>query len=740
MRSSNGFSKAIYVTACAVLNLSSLTLAQQAVSPDEARIDSASVDQVHVVPPRVISGMVPVVTTVDVIAEQEALRSGVAAPYHVTRSDVFVSAGTFTDFTRFLLVLPGVVWNSDASNDLIVRGGHPSENLYVVDGIEVPNINHISLEGTSGGFTSMIDTSSIDSVDMKSGVYDARYSSRLSSLISIQTRDVGPRSHADELNIGIAGMGGFLERSLGRAGIFISAHRSTLNMVTKDIGLNGTPVYSNGMARVEWSPGERDKVSVLSVNGADSINITPCAGDAGETLNVDTQYDGLRSTEGVVWQHVHRPEVVSTITGSFSTQGQNVGQQMQDLNGQYSNFEPSNHCIALMYTAIYKEKTHDRVGTLGYGVQVDKGGWLLSAGAVGRVTSLDYSVNQPVGQLSPFNASTTPQDVTNFVRNLSVGESGTYAEATGHPVKRWTTTAGVRFETFALLDAHLLEPRGSVAFQLNEHQTLSAEYGRSSQLPSYINLLSYPQNAHLRPVQAEQFSVGADLWRGSHATISLQAYHKRYSDEPVSTEYPSLMLANMVTTLGQTFVWLPLKSGGRGVSQGLEMLLRSAWPSRIRLLSSVTYSRTRYRAQDGVSRSGNFDIPLVGNLLATVSLPRAIRLNLRDTYASGRPYTPFDVSLSEAQFRGIYDLTLVNGRRGPSYNRLDIEASRDFRIGKGLLNLYGGVDNVLGRQNFLGYQWLDRCPLGSTCNGNGAPMLATYQMPLLPAVGMRFQF
>jgi len=47
------------------------------------------------------------------------------------------------------------------------------------------------------------------------------------------------------------------------------------------------------------------------------------------------------------------------------------------------------------------------------------------------------------------------------------------------------------------------------------------------------------------------------------ATVSLETYRKRYGNEPVSTEYPSLMLANMVDTLGQQFVWLPLKSGGR---------------------------------------------------------------------------------------------------------------------------------------------------------------------------------
>ena len=62
-------------------------------------------------------------------------------PYNVTRDEVLSSAGTWGDFSRFLQILPSVVWNTDMSNDVLVRGGNPSENLYVVDGIEVPNIN-----------------------------------------------------------------------------------------------------------------------------------------------------------------------------------------------------------------------------------------------------------------------------------------------------------------------------------------------------------------------------------------------------------------------------------------------------------------------------------------------------------------------------------------------------------------------------------------------------------------------
>jgi len=93
----------------------------------------------------------PFKTSVEVNAARQTLEDGLAVPYHITQSEILSSAGTWGDFSRFLQLLPGAVWNSDMSNDVMVRGGSPSENLFVVDGIEVPNINHIAVEGTTGG-------------------------------------------------------------------------------------------------------------------------------------------------------------------------------------------------------------------------------------------------------------------------------------------------------------------------------------------------------------------------------------------------------------------------------------------------------------------------------------------------------------------------------------------------------------------------------------------------------------
>lgn len=656
----------------------------------------------------------------------------------INQADVLSSAGTWGDFTRYLQLLPGVVWNSDMSNEAMVRGGNPAENLYVVDGIEVPNINHLALEGTSGGFTSMLDTSILGSVDMQPGVFDARYSGRLSSLIDIHTLQPATPLRSGEADFGISGLGGFVLQPLPHDGnLLLAAHRSILNLVTNDIGMNGVPIYTDGMARLNWAPGAKDRISALSLNGADSLDIAPSACDAGLTTPDHTRYGGSRATEGLVWQHFHSPALVSTLTLSYSTQAQDIGQWLINADCGDSSYNGSQ---------TYVEHSRDSVPTIEYGMQYGRGAWLFSAGAVGRVAIMDYAVQQPLGQQSPFSADPAWSDVDSFTRRLASGQTASYAQLSGQIGARWILSAGAREETFALAGAHMFEPHAELAFRVSRHQALNLSWLRSSQLPPAIDILSYAQNAGLRPAQADQVSAGAQLWRAAWATVSVEGYRKRYSNEPVSTEYPTLMLANMVDTMGQQFVWLPLKDGGSGRSQGVEMTLRAHWDARVQFLASAAYARSRYAAADRVLRPGNFDFPLVGNGMATLHLAK-IEFSLRDTYATGRPYTPSNFALSEQQSRGIYDLSQVNALRGPAYNRIDIDLNRGFHIWHRNLKVYGGMENLLNRQNFLGYAWENDCasPAGAYCGLNvnavpGVPETKVTQMPRFPSAGARYSF
>jgi hypothetical protein len=677
-------------------------------------------------------------TTVRVDAEDSSLPTALAPVPLISRDQILSSAGTYADFSRYLQVLPGVVWSSDLSNDILVRGGHPLENLFVIDGVEFPAINHFSLSGTSGGFTSMIDSTAIGNMDLRSGAYDVTHSSRLSSLIDIRTRQLGEARRAGNISVGIAGLGGLYQQALpGKGSLLLSAHRSILNLVTNDIGINGVPIYSNGLARLEVNPSTRDNLTLLSLSGADSITMTPCPSDQAVTSIDQTQYAGWRTSGALTWRHAWSPHVVANLIASYSVTRQQIAQQQQVgfeiVNGR-------NTCQPASLLPVYTEDSRNGLPLVNYAVHADFRGWLLTAGASAGLAMPNVDVAQPTGELSPFSAIPNRSDAVTFRRKFSTGQSAVFAQADGGMGARLRFMAGLRAETFAVTGDYTLDPRLSAVFRLNRKQTLNGSWNLSHQLPPMMDLLSYPGNRSLSPIQANQLAFGLRVWQAGWGALDLQAYSKRYRREPVSTEYPQLMLFNMVDTLGQAFVWLPLTSAGNARSRGLELLLRAHWQDRAELLVSATRSQSTYAALDDIRRPGNYDVPVQFNSLINLRFPFGIKLDSRESLSSGRVYTPFDDAESMQQSRGIYDLARINALRGPLYNRLDVELERRFRVSGGAIEIHVGAENVLNRGNLLGYVWLDNCPQGAACNVNGVPVEKVDQIGRYPVLSARYQF
>jgi hypothetical protein len=675
-------------------------------------------------------------TTLHVTAEDTGVLNALGPASNVTQAEILSSAGTYGDLSRYLQVLPGVVWNSDLSNDVLVRGGHPTENLFVVDGIEVPNVNHFSLSGSNGGFTSMIDSTTVGTMNMRSDAYDAEYSSRLSSLIEIRTRELRNERRLGNASLGIAGAGGLFQRALTHKGSWlISGHRSILNLVTNDIGINGVPTYTNGMSRLELNLGDRDAVSVFTLGGADSIEMKPCQ-SWGATSIFQTQYSGWRTTEGLNWEHGFSPRVSADLTASSSLTRQNIGQQQQIGNEVVNGV-----CGPVAVLPSYSEDSLNNLSALKYMLRADLRGWLISVGGSGNLTAANDSVAQPNGQLSPFSADTTRSDAVTFHRDFSTGQTASFVEAEGGWGSRWRLLAGLRAETFAIAGSYALDPRASLVYRLNARQSLHGSFNMSSQLPPLIDMISYASNRSLRPTRVRQEAFGLRLWQANWGTLDAESYWKSYRREAVSTEYPALMLSNLLDTLGQEFVWLPLTSAGTAQARGLELALRAHWGNRLKGTISFARSQTTYRALDGLRRRGNYDVPVVANAAGNLRLPLGIQLDLRESVASGRPYTPFDLADSNAQSRGIYDLTQINAIRGPLYNRLDLELERNFHARKGVINLHAGAENTLNRGNLMGYVWLDECKQGWGCaNSSGEPIIKVDQIGRYPVFSARYEF
>jgi hypothetical protein len=171
--------------------------------------------------------------------------------YLVSTAELLKSAAALQDVSRYVQSLPGVVIGSnDFRNDIIVRGGSSLENLFVVDNVEIPNINTFANFGSAGGTVSILDAQLLQDVTFLTGGYPAPYGNRTSSVLQVTQRE-GSR---DELRgwatLGFAGAGGIVEGPIAEKGSWVvSARRSFLDLFTADVGIGGVPVLTPSMPR-----------------------------------------------------------------------------------------------------------------------------------------------------------------------------------------------------------------------------------------------------------------------------------------------------------------------------------------------------------------------------------------------------------------------------------------------------------------------------------------------------------
>lgn len=681
-------------------------------------------------------------TTVQVHARVPLQDLGsVSKPFEATSADILASAGTYGDFSRFLQIFPGVVFNDDESDDILVRGGNPIENLFLVDGIEVPNINHISTLASTGGLVSMIDTSVLHKVDLLTGGYDARYDERLSSVVDIHTRESDGLERHGDLDVGFVGAGGLLDSPLPHGGsLLLSAHRSLLNLFTDNIGLDGVPIYTNAFGRARLNVSPKDEISVLSLSGVDSININPCSGDWFETNTIDTQYSGWRTTNGMRWQHMYSEASSGTATLSDSEQAQHIDQEDQLLSPNYAHIDAAS-CHVVGSKPVYRENTLEGQTTGKYDLETTLENRLtVATGGLSRLYRVNYAIEQPLGQQSPLSVDPNRSDATSFFPDFSYGMTAGYLQLTWHVTPRWNMGAGERFQTFALGGHRTATSRASTIYKVTSHSSVYASFGQYAQMPPSVYILSWPQNRLLLPVRATHFIVGSRLWDGENLSLGIEGYRKIYRDYPVSTEYSSLSLANMVDTLGEQFLWIPMTSRGRGRAYGVNLFGSGRITRHFTGRANVSYSRALFSALDGKLRPGNFDYPVIVNAAGIWRSGKRYEASFRYEYMSGRPYTPFDLPLSLAQNRPIYSLEEINALRGPLYSRLDFQVDRNFTIRRNTLTAYAGLENALNRKNFLSYAWMPHCDLPGTCGFSQGPYVELYQMKRFPNFGVRYTF
>ena len=253
-----------------------------------ARFEASSIGYATVITPEyLISAFTPLVE-IELDESSVAIEAVTVAPTRFARDiespvsqrtisigDLERSPGANRDVARIVRTLPGVAFSPIGyRNDLIVRGGGPSENTFYIDGIEIPNINHFSTQGASGGPVSILNADLIRQVKFYTGAFPVDRGNALSSVMDITLRDGNPDNQRFKATLGasevaFSGSGHFDDR----ATYIFSVRQSYLQLLFKLLGLPFLPNYIDAQAKVRIRPSSRYEITVLGLMGVDNMRL-----------------------------------------------------------------------------------------------------------------------------------------------------------------------------------------------------------------------------------------------------------------------------------------------------------------------------------------------------------------------------------------------------------------------------------------------------------------------------------
>lgn len=600
--------------------------------------------------------------------------------------------GANRDISKVVQNYPGVAFSPIGyRNDLIVRGGGPSENRFYLDGVEIPNINHFSTQGASGGPVGLIDADLIRSVKFYSGAFPADKGNALSSVLDFSLRDGDMERNSLKATLGASEVSLSSNGHIGnKTSYLVSVRQSYLQALFKILGLPFLPAYTDASFKIKTRFDSHNELTLLGLGGIDrmKLNLGIEGEDAEYMLSYLPEINQETYTVGGVYRHYSQRHVQSIVLSQSYLNNRNVKYRDND--------ESSEENLTLRLGSIEQETKLRMENTSSWSV------WKVKAGF-----DLNYSRYKSNEYRKVFANALREYD---YHTDLSLWRWGMFASVDyAAPDKSFTASMGVRTDGNNYSDKmkelwRQLSPRLSVSYQLIEGLTLSGHVGLYYQLPSYTALGFKGEegeyvNRHLDYISVSQESLGLSWTPNENMELSAEGFYKLYGHMPfsLSDQIPLYCKGNDYGTIGNE----ALSSEAKGRSYGVELMFKWLLTQKLNLSSSLTIFKSEFKdGEQGSYVPSAWDNRFILNMSGTYNFPKHWSLGAKVSCIGGSPYTPYDVeksSLVEAwnvQGRAYYDYSRYNQERLPVFGQLDVLVDKTFYLKKCMLGFYLDIQNI----------------------------------------------
>ncbi|MGV8018206.1 MAG: carboxypeptidase-like regulatory domain-containing protein [Ignavibacteria bacterium] len=609
----------------------------------------------------------------------------------LTFEEIRSAPGGFEDVGRVVQSLPGVSFVNDGRNDLIVRGGSPSENLFIVDNSPIPNINHFGSQGATGGPISIIELSFIRDVSFITGGFSARYGDKLSSVLEIKQREGSRIKFMGDINLSATGFGAIFEGPIGqqkKGSWLVSARRSYLDLIFNAAGFGFVPEYYSFQAKGVYDLNKNNFLTVNLIGNLDNVRFNNDDDEKKQDNAVLLDNDQKGYVTGIELKTLLSPKSYSLINltrnyTSYNYTGRDTGQ-----------------------TVFFTNKSKEGATSLKaeYFLQPFKSSQ-FSAGIEGKLINLNNEILKNTDTLNYINPETGGRyilEAVNINDNTNTFKGAAFVQWTQSVGSLLKLNAGLRYDYFDFIDRkNYVSPRLSGSLNILHDLYLNLSYGIFYQSPSYIWLVSNKENRSLEDIRADHYVAGLEYNILPDMKATVEFYYKNYDRYPVSTARPYFILSNSGGDYEteNNFGLEPLISAGTGYSKGIEIFIQKALSNNYYFNINLSVFAAKYKSFDGIERNSDFDNGLLFTAYGGYLFGDGWQFSGKLRFAGGRPYTPINPN------DGTQLVSEYNSARLPDYYSVDVRLDKKWSFSKWTLVTYIDIQNLTKRKSVTKYSW-----------------------------------
>lgn len=452
-----------------------------------------------------------------------------------------------TDVLKTIQLLPGVQSGTEGLSGIYVRGGSPDQNLILLDGVPVYNVNHLF------GFFSVFNADAIQNVSLIKGGFPARYGGRLSSVLDIKMKEGNMKEFKGEGSIGLISSRLTLEGPIikDKTSFLISGRRTYIDILTwpiqkaysKSMGDDFDEIAGyffhdiNAKVNHKFSPKSRLYLSVYT--GLDKAYMRykdyyeDYYGYWKDDMEFSLSWGNI--TSALRWNYILSPKLFSNVTLTYS-------RYKIDISDEYSyeshseDFEDSYYQKSdYLYSYIS--------GIRDWGSKIDFD-FIPSTNH-----TLRFGANNTYHTFSPGMEIEKYEETGEFTESLdtAIGNSKIYANEMFIYIEdeiklgsRIKTNLGVHYSNFFVKGElyHSIQPRASLRYMFTNSISAKVSYAEMTQ---YIHLLTnssmgmptdlwVPATQYIRPQKSKQVALGTAFDLGSNFELTLEGYYKTMKD------------------------------------------------------------------------------------------------------------------------------------------------------------------------------------------------------------------